>query len=52
MLYKMLEGGPIGLIWLDLSFNCITTLDSDVRHTHYPYPIGEPKLGHQGSEHG
>lgn len=30
VLYKILDGGPFGLCWLDLSFNAITKLDDDV----------------------
>lgn len=30
MLFRMLQGGPAGLAWLDLSFNCITAFDSEV----------------------
>lgn len=30
VLYKILDGGPFGLSWLDLSFNAITKLDDDV----------------------
>lgn len=30
VLFKILDAGPIGLCWLDLSFNAITKLDEDV----------------------
>lgn len=30
VLYKILDGGPFGLCWLDLSFNAIAKLDEDV----------------------
>lgn len=30
VLYKILDGGPLGLCWLDISFNTITKLDEDV----------------------
>lgn len=30
VLYKILDGGPFGLCWVDLSFNAITKLDDDV----------------------
>ncbi|OXA51470.1 Leucine-rich repeat-containing protein 51 [Folsomia candida] len=29
VLYKILDGGPLGLCWLDISFNTITKLDED-----------------------
>ncbi|CAG7724811.1 unnamed protein product [Allacma fusca] len=29
VLYKILDGGPLGLCWIDLSFNHIHTLDED-----------------------
>lgn len=31
VLYKILDGGPLGLCWIDLSFNRITTIDDEVR---------------------
>ncbi len=29
-LYKILDGGPFGLCWVDLSFNSISKFDDDV----------------------